>query len=208
MRTLKDPEERKAEILDTAERLFTTKGYNQTTILDVLNEIGIAKGTFYYYFKSKEEVLDAIIMRIVSADVAAAKKIADDPGMSALQKLFQILLAQKPESGDAKEKMLEQFKRPNNAEMRQRSLVQSILHITPVLTQVIEQGIHENIMATDYPQETVEFLLASAQLILDEDLFHWKPEEAMRKVQAFIHIMEIALGAEKGSFSDMMDVLM
>jgi len=134
MRTLKDPEERKAEILDTAERLFTTKGYIQTTILDILNEIGIAKGTFYYYFKSKEEVMDAIIMRIVSADVAAAKKIADDTGLSALQKLFQILLAQKPQSGSGKEKMLEQFHRPNNAEMHQKSLVQSILHITPVLT--------------------------------------------------------------------------
>jgi len=208
MRTLKDPEERKAEILDTAERLFTTKGYIQTTILDILNEIGIAKGTFYYYFKSKEEVMDAIIMRIVSADVAAAKKIADDTGLSALQKLFQILLAQKPQSGSGKEKMLEQFHRPNNAEMHQKSLVQSILHITPVLTQVIEQGIHENSMATDYPQETVEFLLASAQVIFDEGLFHWNSEEKMAKVQAFIHIMEIALGAEKGCFSDMINILM
>jgi len=45
MRIIKDPEERKIEILDTAERLFTTKGYKQTTILDILNEIGIAKGT-------------------------------------------------------------------------------------------------------------------------------------------------------------------
>jgi len=208
MRILKDPEERKAEILNTAEKLFTTKGYNQTTILDILNEIGIAKGTFYYYFKSKEEVMDAIIMRIVSADAAAAKKIADDPNLSALQKLFQILLTQKPQSGSGKEKMLEQFHRPNNAEMHQKSLVQSILHITPVLTQVIEQGIHENIMATDYPQETVEFLLASVQVILDEGLFHWRPEEAMRKVQAFIYIMEITLGAEKECLSGMMDVLL
>jgi len=58
--------------------------------LDILNEIGIAKGTFYYYFKSKEEVMDAIIMRIISADIAAAKEIADNPDLPAIQKMFQV----------------------------------------------------------------------------------------------------------------------
>lgn len=208
MRTIKDPEERKAEILDTAEMLFTTKGYNQTTIIDILNEIGIAKGTFYYYFKSKEEVMDAIIMRIVNADVAAAKAIADNSDLTSIAKLFQILFAQKPKDGGGKEKMLEQFHQPNNAEMHQKSLVQSILQMTPVLTQVIEQGIHENVMATEYPKETIEFLLASAQVVFDERLFHWEPDEAVKKARAFISIMESVLGAQKGSFDDMMNILM
>lgn len=208
MRTIKDPEERKSEILDTAERLFTTKGYNQTTILDILNEIGIAKGTFYYYFKSKEEVMDAIIMRIVNTDAIAAKEIAEAEGVSAIDKLFQILIVQKPRNGGGKEKMLKQFHQPNNAEMHQKSLVQSILQLTPVLTQVIEQGINENVISTDYPQEAVEFLLVSAQVIFDEGLFHWKPDETERKIKAFISIMESVLGAKKGAFNDMMNVLM
>jgi len=207
MRTIKDPEERKSEILDTAERLFTTKGYNQTTILDILNEIGIAKGTFYYYFKSKEEVMDAIIMRIINADVAIATKIAGTPGIPAIEKLFQILMAQKPQRGGGKEKMLEQFHQPSNAEMHQKSLVQSILQITPILTQVIEQGISENIITTDYPQETVEFLLASAQVVFDEGLFHWQPDEMTRKIKAFISIMESILGTEKGTFDYMINIL-
>jgi len=207
MRILKDPEERKAEILDTAERLFTTKGYSKTTIMDILNEIGIAKGTFYYYFKSKEEVLDAIILRIVSTDVAEAKKIADNPNLSAIQKLFEILFTQKPEEGGRKEKMIEQFTQPNNAEMQQKGLVQSILHLTPILTRVVEQGINEKVVVTDYPHETVEFLLVSAQVIFDEGLFHWDTEEAIRRAKAFISIMEKALGTEKGSFDDMMKIL-
>lgn len=207
MRIIKDPEERKAEILDTAKRLFTSKGYNQTTIQDILNEIGIAKGTFYYYFKSKEEVMDDIIMRIVNEDVAAAREIENNPELPAIPKMFQILFAQKPQNGGSKEKMIEQFHQPNNAEMHQKSLVQSILHMTPVLTRVIEQGIRENVMATDYPQETVEFLIASAQIVFDEGLFHWEPNEAKKKVEAFISIMEATLGAEKGSFNDMVNVL-
>lgn len=207
MRTVKEHEERRNEILDTAERLFVSKGYMKATVNDILQEIGIAKGTFYHYFKSKEEVMDAIIMRIIHEDVAVAKKIASDSNIPVLDKLFQILMSQVPKTGGNKEKMIEQFHQPNNAEMHQKSLVQAILHLTPILTDVIKQGIKENIFQTDYPQETIEFLLASAQVIFDEGLFHWQPHEVMQRAKAFISIMETTLGAEKGSFGYILDIL-
>jgi len=207
MRIIKEPQERRNEILDVAEMLFTTKGYAKTTIIDILNEIGIAKGTFYYYFKSKEEVMDAIIMRIVSTDVAAAKKIVSDPSIPTIDKLFQILIAQRPKNGDSKEQMIEQFHQKGNAEMHQKSLVQTIRHLTPVLAEVIRQGIQENIFATDYPEETIEFLIASSAFLFDEDLFTWKPDEMLRKMKAFISIMETTLGAKKGSFDNILQLL-
>lgn len=207
MRTVKEHEERRNEILDTAERLFVSKGYMKATVNDILQEIGIAKGTFYHYFKSKEEVMDAIIMRIIHEDVAVAKKIASDSNIPVLDKLFQILMSQVPKTGGNKEKMIEQFHQPNNAEMHQKSLVQAILHLTPILTDVIKQGIKGNIFQTDYPQETIEFLLASAQVIFDEGLFHWQPHEVMQRAKAFISIMETTLGAEKGSFGYILDIL-
>lgn len=71
MRIVKEAEEQKQAILDAAEILFTTKGYGKTTIMDILEAVGIAKGTFYYHFKSKEDVMDAIIERVVEKDVAA-----------------------------------------------------------------------------------------------------------------------------------------
>jgi AcrR family transcriptional regulator len=208
MRIIKEYEERRNEILNTAERLFASKGYTKTTINDILKEIGIAKGTFYHYFKSKEEVMDAIIMRIIHADVAVAKKIAANPDIPVLDKLFHILLAQAPKTGGNKDKMIEQFHQPNNAEMHQRSLVQAILYLTPVLTDVIKQGIKEKVFVTDYPQETIEFLLASAQVIFDEGLFQWKPHEAMQKAKAFVNIMETTLGAKKGSFDYILNMLL
>ena len=62
---LKDREERKKEILMIARKLFAEKGYDQTSINDILKIIEIAKGTFYYYFTSKEELLEEIIMQII-----------------------------------------------------------------------------------------------------------------------------------------------
>ena len=177
MRIVKEYEERRKEILETAERLFITKGYTKTTVNDILKEIGIAKGTFYHYFKSKEEVMDEIIMRIIKEDVAKAKVIVSNPNIPVLEKLFRVLIEQSPKSGDVKDKMIEQFHQPNNAEMHQKSLVQSIILLSPVLTEVLEQGIEEGIFSTSYPQETIELLLSSAQVIFDDGLFQWKPKE-------------------------------
>ena len=57
MRVVKEAEERRNEILDVAERLFGTKGFDNTSTNDILKEIGIARGTLYYHFKSKEDIL-------------------------------------------------------------------------------------------------------------------------------------------------------
>lgn len=208
MRIVKEYEERRKEILETAERLFITKGYTKTTVNDILSEIGIAKGTFYHYFKSKEEVMDEIIMRIIKEDVAKAKVIVSNPNIPVLEKLLRVLMEQSPKSGDVKDKMIEQFHQPNNAEMHQKSLVQSIIHLSPVLTEVLEQGIEEGIFSTSYPQETIELLLSSAQVIFDDGLFQWKPEEMMRRAKAYIKMMEVSVGAKEGSFDYMMEVLM
>ena len=207
MRIIKDPDVRRSEILDAAEMLFITKGYNKTTIIDILDKLSIAKGTFYYYFKSKEEVMDAVIMRIVDADVAAAKEIAERTDLSALDKFHQMLMAQRPKNRGSKDQMIEQFHQPDNAQMHQKSLVQSIVHLTPVFTEVIEQGIRENVFKTAYPQETMEFLFASSAFIFDECLFDWQPGEAIQRAAAFVSIMENILGAEKGSFEPIYKML-
>lgn len=200
MRITKKPEERRNEILDAAELLFTTKGYSKTTINDILQRVGIAKGTFYHYFQSKEEVMDAIVMRFIEVGVEAAKVIASNPNLTAHEKIFQILMAQQPDT-DRKEQMIEQLHHQvNNAEMHQKSLVETILQLTPVITDVIEQGIAEGSFKTPYPKETVEFLLVASQFLLDEGIFEWPPHELLQKVIALTHIIETTLGAESGSF--------
>ena len=62
MANSKEAEERKKEILDIAEELFTTKGYDNTSTTDILERVGIARGTLYYHFKSKEEILSVKIL--------------------------------------------------------------------------------------------------------------------------------------------------
>lgn len=202
MRITKSYEERRKEILDVAEALFVSKGYIKTSVNDILSNIGIAKGTFYYYFKSKEEVLDAIIDRFISAGIKAAEEIVEDDTLSVHEKFLMMVTAQKPNT-DTKKEMINQLHEINNYEMHQKSLVETVKQLSPIMAKVVEQGIEQGLFHTPYPKEAVEFLLVASSFIFDEDIFDWQPDEIMHKVEAFIHTMEVNLGAEKGSFSYM-----
>ena len=61
MRTVKDPDTRKQEILSGALLVFAQKGYDKTTISDIARELGISQGLCYRYYASKEEIYDAAV---------------------------------------------------------------------------------------------------------------------------------------------------
>jgi len=75
-RPVKEGPIRRAEILDAAQDLFARQGYEATTINDLLQAVKLSKGAFYYHFRSKEEVLDAMIERRADEGIAAAAAIA------------------------------------------------------------------------------------------------------------------------------------
>ncbi|QVK18202.1 TetR/AcrR family transcriptional regulator [Mycoplasmatota bacterium] len=200
MRITKTHEERRNEILDEAETLFITKGYLKTTVNDILKGVGIAKGTFYYYFKSKEEVMNAIVLRIVSSGVAAAKEIANNNNLTVHEKFLKIIMAQKPTT-NVKKEMINQLHQIKNAEMHHKSLVETIKQLTPVLVEVLLQGKKEGLFHTPYPKEAIEFFLVASTFLFDDELFDWQEDEINHKIQAFIYIMEVISGAEIGSFA-------
>ena len=86
-RVTKDPQVRMAEILDATEELFYARGYHETAISDIVKSIGVAQGTFYYYFKSKEEILEALISRQMSRFLSETEKIVLAEEINPLQKL-------------------------------------------------------------------------------------------------------------------------
>lgn len=199
MRIVKDPIERRNEILDCAEMLFGSKGYTKTTINDVLTTLNIAKGTFYYYFKSKEELMEAVVIRFIDEGVAAARSVSENQNLSATEKMRMIIAGDKTEN-KRKDVAVEQFHQSGNAEMHQKSLVETVRRLTPVMGDIVRQGIKEGVFHTPYPEETMEFLLTASQFLLDEGLFNWSGRELVEKAKAFSKIMELLLGAEPGTF--------
>ncbi|MCL6591796.1 MAG: TetR/AcrR family transcriptional regulator [Firmicutes bacterium] len=198
-RILKKPEERKAEILNVAAELFQTKGYEATTTADILEKAGIARGTLYYYFKSKDEVMDAVIERRIDEQIRNLMPIVQDSQCNALEKLKRIIYENRKMNAD-NEEMVDYLHTPENIVMHQKSLTQAIKKYAPVLSKIIRQGVEEKLFQTEYPLELAEFLLVGMNFLLDLSIFNWSQEELKTRIHALTDILETTLRAEKGSF--------
>ena len=200
MRIIKEHGERKAEIIDAAEALFLTKGYANSSINDILVALNIAKGTFYHYFASKEALLDAVIAQYIDAEIAAAQGIAENPHLTAHEKLFRILAAsgQNCVRGDRLEKEVQTV---GNADMHQRTMASIVLRLSPILADIVRQGIREGTFNTEYPQECMEILLAGSEFLLHGSAFDWSSQQRLQKARALACVAEKVLGVAKGQLS-------
>jgi AcrR family transcriptional regulator len=199
MRIVKKPDIRKGEILDAAEKLFAVKGYEAATVNDILSAVNIAKGTFYYYFKSKEDVLDAIIDKRINAGVKRAEKIAASP-LSPVDKFIAIIMAQKPRN-NVQKNFNAVLHEKDNSKMHQKSITQYVLRLSPCLCQVVGEGIQSGLFSTPYPAESIQILLSSALVLFDDDYFQWTKKELKATSGAFLVTVERTLGAQPGTFS-------
>ena len=198
MRISKEYDERKNEILDTAERLFHTKGYEKTTINDILKEVNIAKGTFYYYFKSKEEVMDALIERVSLIAMEKVQKVAETEGMDPQEKMLHMFLAMRME-GPGEEQMLDDLHRPENALMHQKLLNYIVVNIAPLLAQVVKQGVDQGIWKCPYPLEYMKIFLAASTTLMDDGIFEQDEKSQMEILTALLSLLETMLQVPEGS---------
>lgn len=202
MRIVKEGPERRKEILDVAERLFCTNGYDKTSTNDILNEIGIARGTLYYHFKSKEDILDAMIERILEDIVRRVAFVANDESIPVLERMTKAVLSANVDT-EVGDMILEQVHRPQNALMHQKMQEQLIESISPYFVKILKDGIAQGIMKTDYPEEVIEMTLTYSNEAFD-DTKVYSPEQKMRKVQAFAANVEKLLEMRPGSLMEAM----
>ena len=199
MRIVKEAEERRNEILDAAEELFSQKGFDGTSTNDILEKVEIARGTLYYHFKSKEDIMDAMIERYNVRILGAAKEIADDKSIPVNQRIMRVVMALNINGGSSTE-IMEQIHKPQNALMHQKLQKVIISGVTPILTGIIRDGIDQRLFNTPFPYECMEMVMAYSNTVLDGDMVEMTDEERGSRIQAFIFNAERLIGAESGSF--------
>ena len=198
MRVIKDADQRKNEILDAAEHLFGTKGFDNTSTTDILNETGIARGTLYYHFKSKEELLDSMISRMTKRFVEKARKIAEQKEVPVLKRLTTMMLALNGNYSNFNQEILQQVHKPQNALMHQKMQNCLMSEINPLITILIREGTAQGICQTDYPEEAAEMTFLYVNTVFDDIMEH-SEEEKQRKIAAFIYNLERLLNMEQNS---------
>ncbi|HXQ10782.1 MAG TPA: TetR/AcrR family transcriptional regulator [Caulobacteraceae bacterium] len=202
-RTVKPADVRRSEILDAAAALFGARGYAATSVDEIVRELGVAKGTFYYHFRSKEDVLTALAWRMVDEMAQRSRAVAEDRTLGAIEKLRAIFAEQRRVRA-AGSSVVEDLHRPENRELHDRSNVETVRVFGPILADVVEEGRQAGVFHLDDPLATTQFVLAGSLFLFGEGVFDWTPEEAVARIRAMVTLVERALGAAPGSFEGLL----
>jgi len=161
-RVVKAPAVRRAELIDCAQALFLAKGYEKTTINDVIAAAALSKGAFYHHFKSKEELLAAIAARFAGQALAYAEEVRADPQLNALQRLNMLLAMTrewKAENLGPLKAMFTVLLRPENAVLYHRIVAAVFAALSPALEEMIAEGEREGLFDVADRQLAAEALL-------------------------------------------------
>jgi AcrR family transcriptional regulator len=207
---------RRNEILDVARKLVYTKGYEQMSIQDILDELNMSKGAFYHYFDSKPDLLEALIDRMGDEAEATIFPLLDDPALPALEKLhryFSVAVQWKSAQKDYMLALLRVWYSDDNSIIRQKVFAKMGNRVAPVFTRVIRQGIQEGTLSTPYPEQATAIVLylilglgdKFGEVILghEAEKSQLSAEERFRimneAVIAYTDALERVLGASTGS---------
>lgn len=161
-KTVPDIDNRRKDLLDCAEKFFFEKGYEQTSVNDIVNSIDVSKGTFYYYFTSKEEILDEILKRIVISIKDELLDVLDESGRDAIAKtnlFFKISRGWKVSEIDAVTKRINILNRPENSIIVNNLKEMQVEILSPILARIIKFGVDEGVFDSVIPMDCARLLI-------------------------------------------------
>jgi AcrR family transcriptional regulator len=162
LRIVKDPATRRTEILDHAYKLFTERGYERTSINQIICSIGFSKGALYHHFSSKEELLEAITSRLAGQIAEDARSILEDPSLDAFARLTAFLAhlrARKVEQVAEMREMFEPIFRADNVRLFHRIHAAITAVVQPILAKIIADGVAERTFDTPDPDTAATLII-------------------------------------------------
>jgi len=155
---------RRAELASAAARAFAERGVANTAVSDIVKAAGVAQGTFYLYFDSKDDVLLAVVDVLVSQMVAAIDSAFDMPDATAVEKLRALSeVFESFESGPATTGLTDFMHRPENRAIHDRMAEQFTPALMPFVRAIVEQGIAEGTFDVPNVDAAAWFVLGGLQ---------------------------------------------
>jgi AcrR family transcriptional regulator len=214
-RTVKEEEynAKRSEILDVALRLVYSKGYQEMSIQDILDGLGISRGAFYHYFDSKQALLKALVERMGRVAEQILLPVVQDPHLNAIQKFrryFEASARWKDAQKTLIVSLLRMWYTDENAMVRQKMTAESLHYSGRLLAPMIRQGIDEGVFTTPYPEQVAEIVAGVGLTVSDSIiglLLTPQPGPETRQkldltLAAYIDTVERILGAPAGAFKD------
>lgn len=197
-------ENKKRELLSVAESIFLIKGYEQTSIADILKESGISKGGFYHYFSSKEDLLSESISNIIDESIEYLMPVVEDEKLDAVEK-FKLFMIKKSEYQKDKieyAKLLASILQSDLSQYKY-SFIAAQKMVGP-LSKIIEQGVAEDAFHVAYPRETADILIRSIISVVQSPFYeeYMSDRDANRRyLMSLKHVIANTLGISLSEFS-------
>ena len=182
-------ERRKQELLKIAYQLFIQKGYEETSIDEIIAEAHIAKGTYYYHFPSKEATLEAVIDMMINDEVERAKTVLSAP-IPVPQKLVGVIASLRPQQDEIS--IADALNQKENIIMHEKIGRRIVDEAVPLLAEVVSEGIAQGLFSCDHIEERVKMILIMSQHLFDNGSF------TEGDIDVFIDMVEKTLGAQSG----------
>ena len=193
-------EKRKQELLNIAYNLFLQKGYENTSVDEIIEKAQIAKGTFYYYFKTKEQMLEEVIDRMVEDETKKAEASLQLP-CSIPEKILAVLSVFRPQMEEST--IVTALNQPENLLLHDKVQRKINERAIPLLSLIVEEGIKEKIFKCDNISSRVKMILILSNQLFD-DSFN---QQSIQDLEVFIDLTEKNLGAKKGTMSFLKDYI-
>ncbi|MDR3657717.1 MAG: TetR/AcrR family transcriptional regulator [Mycobacterium sp.] len=161
---------RRDAILDAAQRLVLSKGYERLTVHDLLDDLQMSKGAFYHYFDSKLAVIESLTERLVDDSAEAFVPIVNNPDLGAdekLQRFFNEIIRWKSARQSLFVAMLPVWYAPANTVFRLQVQSAVAKRLAPLVTAIVRQGVDERQFATAFPEQAGAIVVALVQALQD-----------------------------------------
>lgn len=178
------------KILEASGALFAEKGFDATTMQDIMARSGLSKGAIYHHFKSKEDILIAVSDRMTAESnqmLAAIRDRSDLCGKEKLKTIFKESI-NRPVQNDIFT-VVPNFH--NNPRLLFSLLHETIEEVAPdYLLPIIKEGISDGSIETDYPEQLAEMILLVANVWMNPMIFDDSEEESYRKIMIFRQMLQ------------------
>lgn len=197
------------QILDALQNLLENKDIQTISVSEIAQAAGIGKGSIYYYFPSKNAILEALIERNYEKPIETAKNLASQSNVSPFTRMAMIFQACRNSSSE----FLRHNKKTSDANaqdmilLHQKYLNHLITELKPELTSIIEQGIQSGDIHFDYPAALAEIVLIVLAVKLDNSLIPSTTEEIEETILGLISLLEKGTENPAGSLNFLMTSL-
>lgn len=200
----KKPAERRNEFISIAEELFLEKGFENTSVDDIVGRMGVAKGLFYYYFDSKDDLLAAISERLIDEIQSSIVAAMERKGLTAIERFGELMPSNTDISSRSK-MLIAYFHKERNQAFHHLMEKRGREFMVPAVEQIIRQGNEEGIFDVKYPKETAVAIVAMVAALKEKRSSAPSAEHMVRVAEVAQQLIERVLGAKPGTFDMIRD---